>query len=110
MLGSVDVDHATGVPNATAGHPDPGNVAPLSAQMVAERSAQPLPSSGNLIGFIQVLLKANLTLCGEDQAARRAAYERFQKVTSLGEAQDYFQSLIPKIEEAAQKQSEIDRR
>ena len=84
--------------------------APLSAQMVAERSAQPLPSFGNLIGFIQVLLKANLTLCGEDQAARRAAYERFQKVTSLGEAQEYFQSLMPKIEEAAQKQSEIDRR
>jgi hypothetical protein len=78
--------------------------------MVAERSAQPLPSFGNLIGFIQVLLKANLTLCGEDQAARKAAYERFQKVTTLGEAQDYFQSLIPKIEEAAQKQSEIDRR
>ena len=30
-LGSVDVDHATGVPNATAGHPDPGTRTSLGA-------------------------------------------------------------------------------
>jgi phospholipase C len=53
----------------------------------------PLPTSGNAVGFLQVLLKAELELCGSDAAARATAVAAFKALKTQGQAVAYVQRV-----------------
>ncbi|HWD27945.1 MAG TPA: alkaline phosphatase family protein [Rhizomicrobium sp.] len=76
-------------------------VAPLKYPPVpspAENSDAPLPSCGNAIGFLQVLLKAELALA-DDAAARAAIAAAFLSLKTHADARGYVARLYAMIEE-----------
>jgi phospholipase C len=56
-----------------------------------------LPDSGNTIGFLRVLLKAELELAGSDGALKQRITEEFAKISSTGQARDYVERMWHKI-------------
>ena len=68
---------------------------------------EPLPESGNVIGFLHVLLKTELEcwkLDGEDEAAQARILEDFKKIRTKRQAQAYVKRMHDKVK-AAQKKS-----
>jgi phospholipase C len=58
----------------------------------------PLPKSGNPVGFLHVLLKAELELFGREEKARAAILQNFRSLATVGEARAYVASLKAKID------------
>ena len=68
---------------------------------------EPLPKSGNVIGFLQILVKTELEcsrLNGGNKAEQAGILENFKKITTKRQAQSYVKSILDKVE-AAQKKS-----
>ena len=68
---------------------------------------EPLPKSGNVIGFLHILVKTELEcsrLNGDDKAEQTRILENFKKITTKRQAQAYVKSILDKVE-AAQKKS-----
>jgi len=62
---------------------------------------EPLPDSGNVIGFLQILLKTELEcsqLNGEDEAAQARILENYKKIDTKNKAQAYVKYMRDKIE------------
>jgi phospholipase C len=62
---------------------------------------QPLPDSGNIIGFLQILLKTELEcsqLNGEDEAEQARILENYKKINTKNKAQAYVKYMRDKIE------------
>jgi phospholipase C len=62
---------------------------------------EPLPDSGNIIGFLQILLKTELEcsqLNGEDEAEQARILESHKKLNTKNEAQAYVKYMRDKIE------------
>ena len=62
---------------------------------------EPLPDSGNIIGFLQILLKTELEcsqLNGEDEAEQARILENYKKINTKNEAQAYVKYIRDKIE------------
>lgn len=62
---------------------------------------EPLPDSGNIIGFLQILLKTELEcsqLNGEDEAEQARILENYKKISTKNEAQSYVKYMRDKIE------------
>ena len=64
----------------------------------------PLPERGNALGFLHVVLKAELEMSGNTEEARTRIIENFKNMETIGDARAYFVDVLPKIRE------EIDRR
>ena len=67
---------------------------------------EPLPDSGNVIGFLQILLKTEIEcsqLNGEDEAEQARILENFKKIDTKNKAQAYVKYMRDKIE-ATKKQ------
>ena len=68
---------------------------------------EPLPESGNVIGFLHVLLKTELECCklaGENEAAQTRILENFKTINTKRQAQAYVKQMHDKLE-AAKKNS-----
>lgn len=65
----------------------------------------PLSQSGNLPGFLGILLKAEIEMSSGDAAARQALIERFTSITTYGQARAYIQEVVAKIAAAKQTPS-----
>jgi phospholipase C len=62
---------------------------------------EPLPDSGNIIGFLQILLKTELEcsqLNGEDEAEQARILESYKKINTKNKAQAYVKYMRDKIE------------
>jgi phospholipase C len=62
---------------------------------------EPLPDSGNMIGFLQILLKTELEcsqLNGEDEAEQARILENYKKIDTKSKAQAYVKYMRDKIE------------
>lgn len=58
---------------------------------------QPLSQAGNVPGFLAIHLKADLELSG-DEASPQEVFNRFAKMTTVGEARAYAHAVRAKIE------------
>jgi phospholipase C len=83
-------------PAADAGRPR----AAAMASMDADAGSQPLPSSGNLVGFLHVALKTDLELSAGDEAQQTAIIERFKRIKTRGEARAYAEEVSAKADAA----------
>jgi phospholipase C len=62
---------------------------------------EPLPDSGNIIGFLQILLKTELEcsqLNGENEAEQARILENYKQITTKNQAQAYVKYVKDKIE------------
>lgn len=67
---------------------------------------EPLPDSGNIIGFLQILLKTELEcrlLNGEDDAEHARILEKFKQIDTKNKAQAYVKYMKEKIEATKQR-------
>jgi len=72
---------------------------------------EPLPESGNIIGFLRVLLKTELEcsrLNGESQAEQARILENYKKIDTKNKAQDYVKCMRDKIEATKKRTSPKD--
>src|ERR1044071_9754797 len=66
---------------------------------------EPLPDSGNIIGFLQILLKTELECSrrnGEDEAEQARILENYKQVDTKYKAQAYVKYMKEKIDAAKQ--------
>jgi phospholipase C len=69
---------------------------------------EPLPDSGNIIGFLQILLKTELEcsrLNGEDEAEQARILEHYKKINTKKKAQAYVKYMRDKVEATKKKWS-----
>ena len=62
---------------------------------------EPLPDSGNIIGFLQILLKTELEcsrLNSEDEAEQARIIENYKQIDTKNKAQAYVRYMRDKIE------------
>ena len=62
---------------------------------------EPLPESGNIIGFLRILVKTELEcsqLNGEDEAEQARILENYKKINTKNKAQAYVKYMRDKIE------------
>jgi phospholipase C len=62
---------------------------------------EPLPDSGNIIGFLQILLKTEIEcsqLNGEDEAEQARILENYKKINTKNKARAYVKYMSDKIE------------
>ena len=73
---------------------------------------EPLPESGNIIGFLQILLKTELEcsqLNGESESEQAKILENYKNINTKRKAQAYVEYMIDKIE-VTQKRNRVDKR
>jgi hypothetical protein len=63
-----------------------------------------LPSEGNLIGFLGVVLKTELELSDGSEAQTSDMIKRFKGIKTTGEARDYIEEVYAKAEAAAARE------
>jgi len=84
---------APGIPGQPVG-PDGG-----SAKVLDDS----LPESGNVIGFLHILLKAELELGARTKAEQEKILANFRTITTKGRARDYILSVRQMVEAAGNK-------
>jgi phospholipase C len=70
----------------------------LSMEEEVAWSQRPLPTTGNLPGFLGAMLKADLELSAATPAEQAAIVENFKQIETRGEAQDYIETVFAKLE------------
>lgn len=73
---------------------DPATMAPTNGAPEADNS---LPRSGNVIGFLHVLLKAELELDGKTEAERKRITENFGNIKTKDAASDYIARIGKRV-------------
>jgi phospholipase C len=68
----------------------------------------PLPESGNIIGFLQIALKADVDLSDGSDSATQAAVARAQQVKTVGDAEGYFSEISAKVTAAQASEGDAD--
>ena len=71
---------------------------------------EPLPDSGNIIGFLHILLKTELEcrqMNGEDEAEQARILENHKKIKTKNQALTYVKYMRDKIEATKQRAWEI---
>jgi len=74
----------------------PGDAAPA----LAAEADRALPESGNMIGFLHVLLKAELEMSGSDPAAAQRFIDAFEKIRTHGHALEYLEQMRERLMQA----------
>jgi phospholipase C len=75
--------------------------APAAAPLSAEAAARPLPETGNIQGFLQILAKTDTELTRGDPAASEAIKNRVAGITTFGEAEAYAKDVATRARLAA---------
>jgi phospholipase C len=70
----------------------------LSPADRAAISGQPLPTTGNLPGFLGVALKTDLELSAATPAEKAVIVENFKRIKTRGEAEAYIETVFAKLE------------
>ncbi|MFO1045329.1 MAG: alkaline phosphatase family protein [Planctomycetaceae bacterium] len=83
--GSIRTDNVTLPSPVRSQSPAP---APKPEDLAVQMS-QPLPKQGNLIGFLQILLKTELEVSDGTQATREAIVNAFKNIKTRGDAMQY---------------------
>ncbi len=76
-------------------------ILPLSAEAQTAIDLEPIPDSGNFIGFLHVMLKTDFELSSRTEAEKVAILARFQLIKTRGEADAYISEVMSKV--AAEK-------
>jgi phospholipase C len=76
--------------------PAPPRVA-MTAELRFDIEQQPLPSMGNLSGFLSIMLKADLEISGKTPAQRAAIIARFKRLRTRRDAQAYIEYVMNKV-------------
>lgn len=71
--------------------------APMTADEIAAHDLKPLPTSGNLIGFLHITLKTELELSDGDDAQKQAIVENFKNIKTYGQAKAYHAAVMQKL-------------
>ncbi len=100
-----DVRHLLSLPAPRTDCPTQlNNPAPVPVSFASEdtnaMAQQPLPDSGNLVGFLQNMLKAELELSSGSEAERARLIENFENIKTYEEADAYASSVMAKIADA----------
>lgn len=66
--------------------------------IAADLENELLPESGNMIGFMNILLKTELELSSETAEEKQVILENFRKVKTKSEAKAYLNNVLAKIE------------
>lgn len=82
-----------------------GKSNPLTTERGTAREQDPIPDSGNLAGFVGLLLKADSGLATTSEE-RHAAVTRFQSVKTRGDARTYMHEVMNKIQTERAKRSQ----
>lgn len=59
---------------------------------------QPLPETGNWVGFLKILLKTELEMCSGGSDEKDAILKNFKKITTISAAKNYIQAMGEKID------------
>lgn len=87
-----------------------GKVETVIDEVLGTVHDEPLPDSGNIIGFLQILLKTELEcsqLNGDDEAEQARILENYKKINTTNKAQAYVKYMRDKIEATKKRSSEI---
>ncbi len=81
-------------------------LAQISAMDNPVADMEPLPEEGNVFGFLQAAVKADVDL-STSEAEKQAAIARFEQIKTKGDAKEYLSEVAAKIDaaKAAQKKS-----
>lgn len=83
---------------------------PMTEEERAQRAAMPLPQSGNLVGALQNLKKAEIELSGQAPLEIAAIYERFGRIQTRGHAQAYAALVMKNVGIAREQRKLATRR
>ena len=64
---------------------------------------QPLPEDGNIRGFLQIMLKAEIELSSGSEAEKAEIIDNFEHIKTYGDAKVYFEHVDEKIDAAKEK-------
>jgi phospholipase C len=89
--------------------PDPAKVdagqMPVADAQNTRLTDDALPLSGNVVGFLHILLKGEMELSGTDKATRQSILDRFKTITTKTQAMDYIATIYDLVEaQIAKKQ------
>jgi len=73
---------------------------PITAERQAALDLEPVPESGNLPGFLGIMLKTDIELSSGTPEERAAAIARFKSVRTRGQARAYVESVMQKVSAA----------
>lgn len=85
-----------------------GRVETVIDEVLGNVHDERLPDSGNIIGFLQILLKTELEcsqLNGEDEAEQARILENYKKINTKNKAQAYVKYMRGKIDATKKKRS-----
>lgn len=99
-----DVRHMLSLPAPRTDCPTQLNK-PAPAAFILQRSAadtdaiadKPLPHSGNIIGFLRILLKTDLELSAATDADKTAIIAHFDTIKTYGQADAYAKTVMAKV-------------
>jgi phospholipase C len=77
--------------------------APMAAAELARSDTQAVPQSGNLVGALQILRKAEIELSGQTPPEIAAIHSRFNAIQRRGHARAYAASVMEKVAVARQQ-------
>ena len=83
-------------PHLDAGRPSPPKP-PMTAEELAARALEPLPESGNLLGFLAVAQKTDIELSAGTPVERAAIVGRVQTIQTRGDADAYIKEVMAKV-------------
>jgi len=87
-----------------------GKVETVIDEVLGNVHDEPLPDSGNMIGFLQILLKTELEcsqLNGDDEVEQARILENYKKINTKNKAQAYVKYMRDKIEATKKKRSSL---
>jgi phospholipase C len=86
-------------PNLDAGRPSPPKP-PMTPEILAARAQEPLPESGNLLGFLAVAQKTDIELSSGTLVERAAVVAKVQAIRTRGDADAYIKEVMAKVRAA----------
>jgi len=96
--------------NCPSGLNHPATPGPEAVSFEAEAKPKvdpqtPLPETGNVRGFLQIMLKTDLELSSGTEAEKAIIMENFQKIKTYGDAEDYIHYVDEKMETAKEQKA-----
>lgn len=82
----------------------------MTVEERAQRDAEPVPQSGNLVGTLQILRKTEIELSAQTPPEIAAIHARFEAIQTRGDARAYAASVMEKVGIAREQRKSVARR
>jgi phospholipase C len=82
--------------NLNAGRPTPPRK-PMTAEDLTARALEPIPESGNLLGFLAVAQKTEIEMSAGSPPERAAIVAKVQALKTRGDAEAYINEVMAKV-------------